>query len=139
MKCWEKADLEIQAALDLMVEKYKVLPVRLVLPQRGEFEEELENKLEDRLLEIGIPAHLHAHLARMLGAKYAELLVQRPEVQEKLETMEPSQRGAFIGWSFLLHFLRSIGIEESPEALRDLADEVVFERLFGDEDEEEES
>lgn len=132
---WDESEKRLQAALDLMVEKFKVLPDRVLIPERGAFERELEDKLEKRLVELGVDADLHTDLAKNLGEKYVDMMVHDQKFMESVADMEPAELASFLGFRFTFHFLRCIGIEEAPEILKMLADEVVYKRILGTEKE----
>jgi len=125
MSKWEEKQKELQAALDVMTEKLGVLPFRVVLPEKSELERDLEDRIEARLLELGIPAHLHSELAQTLSTKYSQLMLKKPEVMERVADLPQDAIAAFFGARYLIHFLRCIGIEETPDTIRELTGDII--------------
>lgn len=125
MANWKERHRDLQVALDLLVDKFNVLPSRLVVPEKSEAERDLEDRIEARLLEIGVPSHVHDELARVLGTHYTRQLTERDDVMERVSNLPKEAIATFFGAKWMIHFLRCIGVEETPHSLRELTEDVI--------------
>jgi len=123
LKTWRDVRAGTKRALDLLIGEYKVLGAPVEIPEHNAWEEAVNDKLEGRLLELGIPVALHAPVGQFLCVTWIqrrlEELAADPKWLENVAArMTEKELQANLATAFFNHFLRCLGLEEDPREVK---------------------